>query len=34
MSVTDFEMEIFITELITKDIQKRKHKNAGLIKNG
>ena len=32
MSVTDFGMEIFITELITKDIQKRKHKKRRINK--
>ena len=32
MSVTDFGMEIIITELITKDIQKRKHKKRRINK--
>ena len=32
MSVTDFGMEIFITEWITKDIQKRKHKKRRINK--
>ena len=32
MSVTDFGMEIVITEWITKDIQKRKHKKHRINK--
>ena len=32
MSVTDFGMEICITELITKDIQRRKHKKRRINK--
>lgn len=32
MSVTDFGMEIVITEWITKDIQKRKHKKRRINK--
>ena len=32
MSVTDFGMEIFITEWITKYIQKRKHKKRRINK--
>ena len=32
MSVTYFGMEIFITEWITKDIQKRKHKKRRINK--
>ena len=32
MSVTNFGMEIFITEWITKDIQRRKHKKRRVNK--
>ena len=32
MSVTDFGMEIVITEWITKDIQRRKHKKCRINK--
>ena len=32
MSVTDFGMEIVITEWITKDIQKQKHKKRRINK--
>lgn len=32
MSVTNFGMEIFITEWITKDIQRRKHKKRRINK--
>ena len=32
MSVTDFGMEIIITECLTKDIQKRKHKKRRINK--
>ena len=32
MSVTDFGMEIIITELITKDIQRRTHKKRRINK--
>ena len=32
MSVTDFGMEICITEWITKDIQRRKHKKRRINK--
>ena len=32
MSVIDFGMEIFVTEWITKDIQRRKHKNRRINK--
>ena len=32
MSVIDFGMEIFITEWITKDIQRRKHKKRRINK--
>ena len=32
MSVTDLGMEIFITEWITKDIQRRKHKKRRINK--
>ena len=32
MSVTDFGMEIIITEYITKDIQRRKRKNHRINK--
>lgn len=32
MSVTDFEMEIFITECLTKDIQRRIHKKRRINK--
>ena len=32
MSVTDLEMEIFITECLTKDIQRRTHKKRRINK--
>ena len=32
MSVTDFGMDIIITECITKDIQRRKHKKCRINK--
>ena len=32
MLVTDFGMEIFITDCITKDIQRRKHKKRRIDK--
>lgn len=32
MLVTDFGMEIFITDCITKDIQRRKHKKLRIDK--
>ena len=31
MSVTDFGLEIIITECLTKDIQKRKHKKRRKV---